>query len=202
MAKVLVSRRGPVAVITIDNPPVNALSTPVRAGLVAAISEITKDPAISAGVIAAAGRTFIAGADMREMDRPLEEPQLPDVIRAIAACPKPLVAALHGSALGGGLEVALACRARIAAPGTSIGFPEVKIGLIPGASGTQRLMRMVDLETAIRLVATAKVIRAEQALELGLIHGIAQAISWRRPCLSQLIRRLRRTRRDIPAAQT
>ncbi|MGL4242385.1 MAG: 3-hydroxyacyl-CoA dehydrogenase NAD-binding domain-containing protein, partial [Beijerinckiaceae bacterium] len=173
MAGVEIIRRGTVAVVMIDNPPVNALSTPVRAGLIAAIREIEADASISAGVIATGGRTFIAGADMREMDRPLEEPQLPAVISAIARCRKPLVAALHGSALGGGMEVALACRARIAAERTSIGFPEVAIGLIPGASGTQRLLRMVDFPTAVRLVTSGKPIPAAEAMRLGLIHRIA-----------------------------
>jgi 3-hydroxyacyl-CoA dehydrogenase len=173
MAEVKVARRGGVAVITIDNPPVNALATPVRAALLAAVREIAADPAVTAGVIATAGRTFIAGADLREMDRPLEEPQLPDVIRAIADCPKPLVAALHGAALGGGMEVALACRGRVAAKGTLLGFPEVKIGIVPGASGTQRLMRMIDFATAARMVTSGKPIGAAEALGLGLIDAIA-----------------------------
>jgi 3-hydroxyacyl-CoA dehydrogenase len=172
MTEIRLTRRGGVALITIDNPPVNALATPVRAGLMAAIREVAADPAVTAGVIAGAGRSFIAGADLREMERPLEEPQLPDVIRAIAECRKPLVAALHGAALGGGLEIALACRARIAAKGTILGFPEVGIGLVPGAGGTQRLLRMVDFSTAARLVTTGKPIGVEEALGLGLIQAV------------------------------
>lgn len=174
MTHVQVSHRGPVAIVTIANPPVNALSTPVRAGLIAALREIEADPAVAAAVIATAGRTFIAGADMREMDRPLEEPQLPEVIGALAGCSKPLVAALHGGVLGGGFEVALACRARVAQKGTSFGFPEVRIGLVPGASGTQRLLRMVDFATAVRMVTSGKPFPADEALELGLIHTIAR----------------------------
>ena len=165
---------GSVAVITVDNPPVHALSTPVRSGLLAAVRAVETDPSLLGAVIATAGRTFIAGADIGEMDRPLEEPQLPAVIAAIAACRKPLVAALYGNVLGGGLEVALACRARLAAPGTSVGFPEVKIGLIPGASGTQRLLRMTDFDTAVRLVTSGKPVAAGEALRLGLIDQIVE----------------------------
>ncbi len=175
MQQVRIERRGRFAAIIIDNPPVHALATPVRAGLLAAVAEIERDPAIEGAVVTTSGRTFIAGADMREMDRPLEEPQLPAVVAAIAACRKPLVAALTGSALGGGMEIALACRARIAAAGTQLGFPEVKIGLIPGASGTQRLLRHVDFATAVRLVTSGRPIGAEEALKLGLIDAIAEA---------------------------
>ena len=171
MAHVTLERRGRFAAILIDNPPVHALATPVRAGLMERIAEIAADPAIEGAVITTAGRTFIAGADMREMDGPLTEPQLPAVIAAIAACPKPLVAALFGSVLGGGLEIALACRARIAEKGTQLGFPEVKIGLIPGASGTQRLLRHVDFATAARLVTSGKPIKSAEALTLGLIDA-------------------------------
>jgi 3-hydroxyacyl-CoA dehydrogenase len=163
---------GRIAVITVDNPPVHALSTPVRAGLIAAIRAIEQNPALDGGVITTSGRTFIAGADMREMDSPLVEPQLPEVVATVAACAKPLVAALFGNVLGGGLEIALACRARIAAAGTMLGFPEVNIGLIPGASGTQRLLRMTDFDRAVRLVTSGKAIAADEALRLGLIHHI------------------------------
>jgi 3-hydroxyacyl-CoA dehydrogenase len=172
MAVVRTEIHGRIAVITVDNPPVHALSTPVRAGLIAAVRTIVQNPAIDAGVITTSGRTFIAGADMREMDGPLVEPQLPEVITTVAACAKPLVATLFGSVLGGGLEIALACRARIAAAGTMLGFPEVNIGLIPGASGTQRLLRMTSFDTAVRLVTSGKAITADEALRLGLIHHI------------------------------
>jgi 3-hydroxyacyl-CoA dehydrogenase len=165
---------GDIAVITVDNPPVHALATPVRAGLIAAVQAINADPAVTGAVITTSGRTFIAGADMREMDRALEEPQLPDVIATIAASIKPLVAALYGSVLGGGLEIALACRARIALAGTMLGFPEVRIGLIPGASGTQRILRMTDFDTAARLVTSGKTIDVHEAMRLGLIHRIVE----------------------------
>jgi 3-hydroxyacyl-CoA dehydrogenase len=172
MSAVKTEIHGTIAVITVDNPPVHALATPVRAGLIAAVRAINADPAVIGAVITTSGRTFIAGADMREMDRPLEEPQLPEVIATIAASVKPLVAALYGSALGGGLEIALACRARIALAGTMLGFPEVRIGLIPGASGTQRIMRMTDFDTAVRLVTSGKTIDVQEAMRLGLIHRI------------------------------
>jgi 3-hydroxyacyl-CoA dehydrogenase len=175
MPQVRIERHGRFAVIVIDNPPVHALSTPVRQGLLAAVAEIERDAAVEGAVVTTSGRTFIAGADMREMDRPLEEPQLPALVAAIASCRKPLVAALTGSALGGGLEIALACRARIAEAGTQLGFPEVKIGLIPGASGTQRLLRLVDFATAVRLVTSGRPIAAAEALTLGLIDAVVEA---------------------------
>jgi 3-hydroxyacyl-CoA dehydrogenase len=175
MSMVSIVRRGDVAVIIIENPPVNALSTPVRQGIINAVAEIEADPSVNAAVLATAGRTFIAGADINEMSRPLEAPYLPEVIKALASCRKPLVAALHGSALGGGLEVALACRARVAKPGTSLGVPEVKIGLIPGSSGTQMLLRLLDFETAARMITTGRPISAEDALRLGLINRLAEA---------------------------
>jgi 3-hydroxyacyl-CoA dehydrogenase len=174
MTAVRIEKHGRAAVITVDNPPVHALATPVRAGLLAAIAAIETDDAVAGAVIATSGRTFIAGADMREMERPPEEPLLPAVIAAIAACRKPLAAAITGSALGGGLEVALACRARIAEAGAQLGFPEVRIGLIPGASGTQRLLRAVDFATAARLVTSGKPIGAAEALRLGLIHEVVE----------------------------
>lgn len=174
MPPISVINRGDIAVVIIGNPPVNALSTPVRQGLIDAIEALEADPGISAAVLSAAGRTFIAGADINEMSRPLEAPFLPKVVETIGKSRKPLVAALHGSALGGGLEVALACHARIARPGTSLGFPEVKIGVIPGSSGTQMLLRMLDFETAARMVTTGRPIGADEALRLGLIDRIAE----------------------------
>ena len=131
------SRLAPVALIEIDNPPVNATSQAVRAGLLAAIQEVERSPQIEAAVIACTGRTFVAGADIREFGQTPREPHLPDVIDAIEACSKPVVAAVHGTALGGGCEIALACHARVAVPDASFGMPEVKLGLVPGAGGTQ-----------------------------------------------------------------
>jgi 3-hydroxyacyl-CoA dehydrogenase len=174
MTNVSIERRGRVAIIVIDNPPVHALSTPVRAGLIDSIAAVEADPAVDGAVIATAGRTFVAGADMREMDRPLEEPQLPAVIAAIARARKPIAAAITGSALGGGFEIALAARAQVAEAGATLGFPEVRIGLIPGASGTQMLLRFVDFATAARMVTTGKPIGAGEALKLGLIHAVVE----------------------------
>ncbi|MBQ0824742.1 enoyl-CoA hydratase/isomerase family protein [Microvirga sp. HBU67558] len=166
-------RNAPVAVIEIDNPPVNATSQAVRAGLLAAIREVDRDPQISAAVIACAGRTFVAGADIREFGQPPQEPHLPDVINAIEACSKPVVAAVHGTALGGGCEIALACHARVADPGAGFGLPEVKLGLVPGAGGTQRLPRLVGLEAALDLVTSGRTVKAAEALRLGLIDRLS-----------------------------
>ncbi|WP_262267975.1 3-hydroxyacyl-CoA dehydrogenase NAD-binding domain-containing protein [Microvirga yunnanensis] len=165
----------PVALIEIDNPPVNATSRHVRSGLLAAIQEVGRNPQIGAAVIACAGRTFVAGADIREFGRPPQEPHLPDVINAIEACSKPVVAAVHGTALGGGCEIALACHARVAEPGAGFGLPEVKLGLVPGAGGTQRLPRLVGLEAALDLVTSGRTVKAAEALRLGLIDQLSTA---------------------------
>lgn len=163
----------PVAVIEIDNPPVNATSQAVRAGLLTAIHEVDCNPQIEAVVIACAGRTFVAGADIREFGQLPREPHLPDVIDAIEACSKPVVAAIHGTALGGGCEIALACHARVAEPGASLGLPEVKLGLVPGAGGTQRLPRLVGLEAALDLVTSGRIVKAAEALRLGLVDRLS-----------------------------
>ena len=163
----------PVAVIEIDNPPVNATSQAVREGLLAAIHEVERNPQIEAAVIACAGRTFVAGADIHEFGQPPREPHLPDVINAIEACSKPVVAAIHGTALGGGCEIALACHARVAEPGASLGLPEVKLGLVPGAGGTQRLPRLVGLDAALDLVTSGRPAKAAEALRLGLVDRLS-----------------------------
>ncbi|QRM30176.1 3-hydroxyacyl-CoA dehydrogenase NAD-binding domain-containing protein [Microvirga sp. VF16] len=163
----------PVALIEIDNPPVNATSQAVRAGLLAAIQEVDRNSQIEAVVIACAGRTFVAGADIREFGQTPREPHLPDVINAIEACSKPVVAAVHGTALGGGCEIALACHARVAVPDASFGMPEVKLGLVPGAGGTQRLPRLVGLEAALDLVTSGRTVKAAEALRLGLIDRLS-----------------------------
>jgi 3-hydroxyacyl-CoA dehydrogenase len=163
-----------VTVITIDNPPVNATSHAVRADLMRAIESVNADDSVSAAVIIGAGKTFVAGADIREFGAPLADPQMPAVIAAIVESPKPFVAALHGHALGGGFELALACDARIAAAGTIMGLPEVTLGMIPGAGGTQHVPRLVGIAKAIDLVCTGRRIEAQEALQLGLIDAIAQ----------------------------
>jgi 3-hydroxyacyl-CoA dehydrogenase len=172
----LVSLRadGDVAVITIDNPPVNAMKYEVRAGLLDLISRAAGDPNISAAVIACAGRTFVAGADITEFGQPPRQPTAIAVIEAIEACPKPVIAALHGTPLGGGLELALGCHFRVAALGTRLGLPEIKLGIIPGAGGTQRLPRLVGMEKAMAMILSGEPIPVREALDAGLIDEIIE----------------------------
>ena len=171
---VSIAHEGDVALVTIDNPPVNALSQAVRQGLLDVIRELAADSRVAAIVVTGAGRDFIAGTDLKEMALPPIEPSLPDVLAAMESCAKPIVAALHGAVLGGGYELALACDLRIAALGASVGFPETRLGIIPGAGGTQRLPRLVGVAKAIELIAQAKILKAEEALALGLIDRIAE----------------------------
>jgi 3-hydroxyacyl-CoA dehydrogenase len=135
-------RDGEIVVVTVDNPPVNALKHEVRAGLVEGLRQARDDDAVEAVVIACAGRTFFAGADITEFGKPPQAPGLHDVIATIEAMQKPVAAALHGTALGGGFELALACHYRVAVADARVGLPEVKLGLLPGACGTQRLPRL------------------------------------------------------------
>jgi 3-hydroxyacyl-CoA dehydrogenase len=164
---------GDVAVLVIDNPPINAGSLEVRAGLLAAVTAQGANPGVSAMVLIGAGTTFIAGSDLREFGQPLADPQLPAVIAAIEACGKPVVAALHGAALGGGFELALGCDARVALAGTVVGLPEVTLGIIPGAGGTQRLPRLVGVPKAIELICSGERVPAERALALGMVDSVA-----------------------------
>lgn len=165
---------GDVAVLTIDNPPVNAGSAAVRRQLLRVLAEWSARPDITALVLIGAGKTFIAGSDLREFGGPLEDPQLPVVIAAIEASPKPVIAALHGAALGGGFELALGCDARIAAPGCVVGLPEVTLGMIPGAGGTQRLPRLVGIPKAIELICAGSRVPAGEAHALGAIDALAE----------------------------
>lgn len=162
-----------IALITIDNPPVNATSQAVRAGLLEAISQVQGDRDVEAAVIVAEGRTFVAGGDIREFGKPPLTPALPDVCNAIEASSKPVVAAVHGTALGGGLEIALACHARILSNDAGVGLPEVKLGLIPGAGGTQRLPRLVGMLPALDMITTGKQVKADEALSLGIADRIS-----------------------------
>ena len=162
-----------IAVIRIDKPPVNALSQAVRQGIADGLQTAVKDDA-TAVLIVCAGKTFIAGADITEFGKPPQPPSLPEVIAAIESHPQPVIAALHGNALGGGLEVALAAHYRCAHPGTRLGLPEVNLGLIPGAGGTQRLPRLVGVEAAMDMILSGKPISAEQALELGLVDVVVE----------------------------
>ncbi len=173
-ALVDVRNAGPIAVIIVDNPPVNALKHAVRAGLMDAIARVRADDAIAAAVLSCAGRTFIAGADITEFDKPLQQPGLSEVIASLDEMPKPVVAALFGTALGGGLEIALGCHYRIAAPGARLGLPEIKLGLIPGAGGTQRLPRLVGAEKAAAMILSGDPIPATDALSAGLVDRIAE----------------------------
>ncbi len=166
------ARDGAVALITIDNPPVNALSRDVRAGLVAALDEVITDKTVRAIVLACARKTFCAGADIREFDLPPQPPHLTDVIQRIEDAGKPVVVALHGNALGGGCELAAGCHYRVAAHGTKIGLPEVNLGLLPGAGGTQRLPRLVGFDAALAMMLDGK----PRALDAGNVAGFADAI--------------------------
>ena len=165
-------RVGDVLVIEINHPPINAGSLTVRQGLSAAIEQLQTQPDLVAGVIIGGGTTFVAGSDLREFGQPLQDPQMPTVIARIEDCHKPVVAALHGAALGGGFELALACDARIALAGTLLGLPEVTLGMIPGAGGTQRLPRRVGVARAIPMVCSGERITADKALELRLVDAV------------------------------
>ncbi len=164
-----VERDGDVAVITIDNPPVNALSHPVRVALLAAVESLDADPGVHAIVLLGAGRNFIAGADVREFDRPPLEPLLPGLLSRLEACGKPVVAAMHGAALGGGAETALASHYRCAAGDLQLGFPEVSLGLLPGAGGTVRLPRLAGWQAAFEMMTSGKPVGIEAAIELGIV---------------------------------
>ena len=162
-------RRGAVAVLTVNNPPVNALSQHVRQGLRDGITQAAADAAVKAIVITCAGRTFIAGADITEFGKPPADPSLHTVLDLIERSSKPVVAAIHGTALGGGLEVTLACHYRVGAKGARFGLPEVKLGLLPGAGGTQRLPRVVGAQKALSMIVSGDPIGASDALKFGLI---------------------------------
>ncbi|MEF2552081.1 3-hydroxyacyl-CoA dehydrogenase NAD-binding domain-containing protein [Aurantimonas sp. A2-1-M11] len=164
---------GEVAVLTLDNPPVNALSHVLREGVAAGLEAAVADPAVKAIVLICAGRTFIAGADIKEFGKPIAAPTLQDLQDRIEASGKPVVAALHGTSLGGGLELALACHYRIASPSAKVGLPEIKLGIIPGAGGTQRLPRMVGLPRALDMILTGTPMGAASAVTLGIVDELA-----------------------------
>ncbi|MCJ9430152.1 enoyl-CoA hydratase/isomerase family protein [Kordiimonas sp. A6E486] len=164
--------RGAVALITVDNPPVNALSHSVRQGLKTQMEELAADDSVKAIVVACAGRTFIAGADIREFGQAPKEPGLIEVVNQIEAMEKPIVAAIHGTALGGGLEVALGCHYRVAVPTAKVGLPEVKLGILPGAGGTQRLPRIAGAKNALDAIVSGRHVSAKEALDWGVIDEI------------------------------
>jgi len=165
--------RGNIAIVTIDNPPVNALGQAVRQGLIAQVEAAAADDAIAAIIITGAGRTFPAGADIREFGAPPKEPGLPDVCNRIEAVHKPVIAAIHGTALGGGLEVALGSHFRIAVPSARLGLPEVHLGILAGAGGTQRLTRITGAAASLDIMTTGAPISAEKGVALGVIDRMA-----------------------------
>jgi len=167
-------KHGDILIILSNNPPVNALGAAVRRGLVAAIEQVEQDDSIKGAVIACEGQTFFAGADITEFGKPPVMPWLPQVVDTIENCSKPVVAAIHGTALGGGLEVALGCHYRVTVPSAKLGVPEVKLGLLPGAGGTQRLPRVAGVSKALEMCATGSPIGAKQAYECGLVDRLVE----------------------------
>ena len=172
MSVITTKKEGDVLVVTSNNPPVNALGHAVREGLAKAMEEATSDDGVKAVVIRCDGRTFFAGADITEFGKPPKAPSLPEVVDSIENCAKPVVAAIHGTALGGGLEIALGCHYRVAVPSAKCGLPEVKLGILPGAGGTQRLPRVVGVEEALPIIVKGDPISAKQAEKIGLIDKI------------------------------
>jgi 3-hydroxyacyl-CoA dehydrogenase len=168
------TREGDIAVLTLNSPPVNALSADVRDGIFLGASEVLADPAIKALILICAGRTFIAGADISEFSRPPSGRSMKEIESALEGNSKPVIAAMHGTALGGGFEVALMCHYRIAVPSAKFGFPEIKLGLMPGAGGTQRLPRLVGVEKALDLILSGVPFGATQARQDGIIDDIAE----------------------------
>jgi 3-hydroxyacyl-CoA dehydrogenase len=167
-------KHGDVLIILSNNPPVNALSTAVRQGLVDAIAQAEEDDSVNAVVIACEGQTFFAGADITEFGKPPQQPWLPLVVDTIENCSKPVVAAIHGTALGGGLEIALGCHYRVADKSAKLGTPEVKLGLLPGAGGTQRLPRVAGVRKALEMCATGNPIGAGDGFACGLIDRLIE----------------------------
>src|SRR3954468_22427397 len=169
-------KHGDVLIVLSNNPPVNALGAAVRQGLVRGIEEAEADSSVKAVVIACEGQTFCAGADVSEFGTPkaFEQPMLPQVVDIIEGCSKPVVAAIHGTALGGGLEIALSCHYRVAVPSAKLGTPEVKLGLLPGAGGTQRLPRVAGVRKALEMCATGNPISAKDAFDCGLVDRLVE----------------------------
>ncbi|PYB72295.1 3-hydroxyacyl-CoA dehydrogenase NAD-binding domain-containing protein [Rhizobium wuzhouense] len=196
-SRVRIERDGDVAFIIIDNPPINAGSIEVRRGILASLERLEHDDTVAGAVLIGAGKTFVAGSDLREFSAPLADPQVPAVIAALERFPKPVVAALHGAALGGGFELALGCDARIATSDAVMGLPEVTFGIIPGAGGTVRLPRLTDAATVLEIITSCRRLVADEALSLGLIDRIADDL---RPEAAALARSLggKRLVRDLP----
>ena len=166
-------RVGDIVILAADNPPVNALGHAVRQGLADGLDRAEAEGARGV-LIYGTGRTFFAGADIREFGKPPKEPHLPELCNRIEASPLLVVSALHGTALGGGLEVALSTHYRIAVPQAKVGLPEVHLGILPGAGGTQRLPRVAGVEAALDMITTGRHVRADEALRLGVIDRVAE----------------------------
>src|SRR6266849_4075258 len=174
---VSISKDNDVAVITIDNPPVNALSPGVPEGISTAIDAVNSDPAVKAAVVIGGGRTFVAGADIKEFGKMTSggpRISLLPLLLQIEDSAKPVVMAIHGNAFGGGLELAMAGHYRVASPAAQLGQPEVKLGIIPGAGGTQRLPRLVGVAKAVEMCAGGNPITAQEALKLGLLDRLIE----------------------------
>ena len=168
------STRDGVAIVTIDNPPVNAIGPGVTEGIVSAMDAAAADPEIRAVVLIGAGRTFIAGADITRIGKPGGAPEIRPILAKCENLPKPVVVAIHGTALGGGLEIAMACHYRVAAPDAQVGQPEVNLGIIPGAEGTQRLPRLAGVGRAIEMCVSGAPVRAPEALAAGIVDRIVE----------------------------
>jgi 3-hydroxyacyl-CoA dehydrogenase len=168
------TRRGAIAVLTMNRPPVNALGAPLRAAIRDAVAAAVADPAVKAIVLAGGGRMFSGGADITEFGKPPQEPSLGALCNLVEGAAKPVVAAIHGTALGGGLELALSAHYRVADPGAKVGLPEVKLGILPGAGGTQRLPRIVGPEKALGFITSGAQIDAASAREMGLVDQVAE----------------------------
>jgi 3-hydroxyacyl-CoA dehydrogenase len=165
-------KRGDIGIIWINNPPVNAISVGVREAMIDGVAKLNADAEIKAGVLACEGRTFMAGADITEFGKPPLSPGLHEAINAIESSSKPIVAAIHGTAFGGGLESALACHYRVAVATAQVGLPEVKLGILPGAGGTQRLPRLIGIEAALNIIVSGDPVPAAQAAKVGVIDQI------------------------------
>jgi len=188
---VSIEREDGIAVVTVDNPPVNALGQALRQGLWDAVGTLDADASVRAVVLICAGRTFIAGADVTEFGKPPMPPHLPDLVDRLEQATKPWIAAIHGSALGGGFEVAMGCRLRVALDSAAVGLPEVTLGIVPGASGTVRTPRLAGVEAAVELVTTGRPVKAAKALSMGLVDKVvtgdlrAEAVAFARTALTQ-----------------
>lgn len=197
---------GDVGLLIINNPPVNASTAEVRAGLLAGMQRAATDPAVRAVVLIGAGRNFISGSDLKEFSGPLPPPELPEVIAAIEDCPKPVIAALSGATLGGGFELALGCDGRIALDGAVVGMPEITLGMIPGAGGTQRTMRLVGPARTIQLITSGDRIPVTSAAQEGLVDKVVpsslrdEAIRFAATLQSKRILRLLPVPDDRPGA--